>query len=206
MKRFILLLGVAAAVASAPASAQYIYIDANNDGVCTGAEAVSDQTTSIDIWLDTDSNQDGSTATCAIDPPTPLNMLSYEFIIHSRGNVTYGPWTNNIASFTTLLDSTFVGNDFHYARGGGGATEVPGLYKLGTLQITVAPGTTPAISLVPASTDFGVWMTSFGSECPGNDMIYSIRLGGEFTGVCGPGAPTPVRTTTWGAIKNMYKK
>jgi hypothetical protein len=205
MNRLLPLLGAAALLVAAPALAQYVYIDVNNDQVCNTSDVITDQTTSIDIWIDTDSNGDGSPATCIDGQGTPLNMLSYEFILHSRGNVSYGAYTNAISSFGTPFGEGSDGNDYHNGFGGGGAIELPGLHKLGTLVITVSPGTTPIIAAVPSNPNTAAWSTSFGSECPGQDVDFTIRLGAEFTSSCGPGAPTPVRATTWGAIKKIYK-
>lgn len=192
MKRLLLLLGAAALLVAAPAFAQKVYLDTNGDGMCTTADVLTDAVTSVDVWFDTSFGG----GTC--------NMLSYEFILSSNGNVTYGAYTNMIPSFTTPFGAASGGNDYH--NGFGGTTPLAaGMYKVGTLAITVAPGTTPVINVVPATSLSGNYFTAFGSECPGNDFDNTLKLGSDFMDACGTTPGTPVRTTTWGAIKNIYK-
>jgi hypothetical protein len=103
-----------------------------------------------------------------------------------------------------------AGGTSDYWIGFGGLTaNPPGLYKLGTLAITVT--NTPQLSIVGSTTLNAVSNTSFGSQCIGNDGDNTMKLVGttngigDWTNVCGTAAPTPVRVTTWGAIKNLYK-
>lgn len=197
MKRLLLLLGAAAMLVAAPAFAQSVYLDTNNDMMCNSSDVLTDASTSIDIWFDS----------------TPCDIFSYEFIASSNGNVTYGAYTNLMGTFTVPFGEAKGGNDYHNGFGG----TVPlaaasGPFKVGTLAITVAPGTTPVISLAVSSTLNASFYTAFGSQsCSGNDFDNTIKLGtsvgpgmGDFTSACGTAAPTPVKTTTWGAIKNMY--
>jgi len=86
MKHCLLLLGVIAALAiGAPAYSQYIYMDLNGDQVCTSADALTSSITAVDVWLDTNHNKDGTTATC-VDPSKPLDIFSYGVLIHSQGS------------------------------------------------------------------------------------------------------------------------
>src|SRR2546425_13050139 len=94
MKHCLLLLGVIAALAiGAPAYSQYIFMDMNGDGVCTSADALTSSVTAVDVWLDTNHNQNGSTATC-VDPSKPLDILSYAVLIHSSSSCT-GPFESS---------------------------------------------------------------------------------------------------------------
>lgn len=203
MKRLLLLLSIAALLVAAPAFAQYMFVDADGDGDCDGSDLLDDTVTSIDIWVDTDNNPDGSPVNC-VDGLNPMTILSYEFTLHNRGNVTWGAYTNSMATFTTPFLTASDAGDYHTGFGGT-APLAAGSYKLGTLTITVATGQTAVIAPVPSSGLDPNFFTAFGSECSGNDFDNTIKLGYDFMGTCGPSAPTPVRSTTWGAIKNKYK-
>src|SRR6266850_5794382 len=53
-------------LAAAPAAyAQYIYLDSNRDGVCDGNDFLNITTDSVDVWVDTAHNRDGSPAVCS---------------------------------------------------------------------------------------------------------------------------------------------
>jgi len=87
MKRSLLLLGVIAALAiGAPAYSQYIFMDVNGDGACTSADILTSSTTTVDVWLNTNHNKDGTTVTCDSNPTQPLDMFSYSLLF--RRNVT----------------------------------------------------------------------------------------------------------------------
>jgi hypothetical protein len=202
MKRLLLLLGAAALLVAAPAFAQYVYLDSNGDGVCTTSDVLTDASTFVDVWMVTNANRDGSTATCS----APLTMLSYEFILSSNGNVTYTGYTNALAGlFDTPFGAASGGND--YRNGFGGiAPLAAGARKVGRVAITVNPGTFPVISPAASTTLNAGYFTAFGSECPGLEFDNTIKLGSDFMDLCGT---TPfgiaVKATTWGAIKNIYR-
>jgi hypothetical protein len=196
MKRLLLLLGAAAMLVAAPVLAQQVFLDTDGNGTCDASDVLTDASTSIDVWFDT----------------TPCNIFSYEFILSSNGNVTYGAYTNHMATFTTAFGAASGGND--YRNGFGGTVPLAaGPYKVGTVAITVAPGTTPIVSVGVSTSLSGGYFTAFGSEsCVGEDFDNTIKLGtsigpgmGDFTAACGTAAPTPIRSTTWGAIKNIYR-
>ena len=192
MKRLLLLLGAAALLVAAPAFAQYVYLDVNGDGMCDASDVLNDTVTSLDVWFDT--SYGGGTCT----------IFSYEFILSSNGNVTYGAYTNMMGTFTTPFGAASGGNDYH--NGFGGTASLPaGPYKVGSLAITVAPGTTPIVSVAATTTLNASYYTAFGSDCSGADFDNTIKLGSDFMNACGTAAPTPIRATTWGAIKNIYK-
>ena len=203
MKRLLLLLGAAALLVAAPAFAQYVYLDTNGDGVCNSSDALSDVSNSIDIWFDTDTNKDGTPAVCS-DGMTEMSIFSYEFILSSNGSVTYGAYTNLMPTMTIPFGMTSGGNDYH--NGFGGTTNLaPGTYKVGTIAVTVAPGTNPIVSLAATTSLDANFFTAFGSFCPSPRFDSTIILGLDFMDPCGTAATTPVRSTTWGAIKNLYK-
>ena len=79
-----------------PATAQYMYLDSNGDGIHTAADQVNPAgPTVIDIWLDTDSNRDGSPAVCYV-AAAPLNINSYGIVLRvSGGTASWGTFTNH---------------------------------------------------------------------------------------------------------------
>ncbi len=211
MKRFLLLLGAVAILVAAPAFAQYVYLDVNGDGVCNGNDILNSTITSVDVWFDTNHDAAGNPTTCPSGDP--LSIFSYEFILHQvgSGTVAYGAMTNDFPTATVNLGLGSNSTDYH--NGFGGTTiEPPGKYKVATLAITVTG--LPQLQVVPETSLSGTFLTAFGSSCPGLDFDGTIKLGpnpggttgpGDFTSACGTAPSTPVRTTTWGAIKNLYK-
>lgn len=215
MKRLLLLLGIAALFVAVPAFAQYIFVDVSGDGLCDGTDVLVEGSNTLHIYLDTGHNKDGSPTVCTADPNVPDSVFSYEFILRAKnvgpGDITWGAYTNLMGTMTVPFGVASDATDYH--NGFGGTTFLaPAKYELGTLLVTVAPGATPILAPVASSALDPNFFTAFGSSCPGDLFDSTIKLGlpadngfGEFTDACGPGAPTPTRTTTWGAIKNKYK-
>lgn len=192
------VLGLAAGV---PASAQYMFIDVNGDGICDSNDVLGPGTTSIDIWLSTNMNLDTSEAFC----PTgeELTMNSYTFILRSSGGVTYGLWTD-LQGFGTNLypGTTIAGNDRWIGRGSGSPLPA-GTYKLGSHAITVTGA--PQLEIVSSTSATNQAITSFGSLCPGALGVNTMKLGLDWFDVCGTAASTDVTETTWGKIKALYR-
>ena len=201
MKHSLLLVAVVALVAfAAPAHSQYMYLDTNNDGICTSADVLSPSTTSVAVWLVTNKNKLGATVTCT-QSTSALTMNSYEFFVRSTGSVTLGAWSDNMAFPGSFGDFT-AGTDAYHGRNG--SIQSAGLYKLGTLAISgVAAGAT--LSIVSSSSVNPPGYTSFGSLCEGADFDNTYKLGSDWNDVCGTASPTPITSTTWGAIKNIYR-
>lgn len=208
MKHSLLLLGVLAALAiGAPAYSQFIYMDVNGSGTCTSADALTSSITSVDVWLNTDHNANGSTATCSA-PAKPLDIFSYAVIIHQSGSgtVTFNSWTNTLANFAQVSALRTAGPDMGvgYAQQPPGSVTAPGLYKLGTVNVTVTG--TPALSFLSLAPDpTFVDFTGFGTTCTGSVFGNSEVLGFDFLDNCGTATPTPTTSTTWGRIKQLYK-
>jgi hypothetical protein len=208
MKKSLLLLGVIAALAvGAPAHSQYIYLDVNpgGDGLNSSADALTSSSTSVDVYLNTNHNRAGTTDICN-DGTNPLDIGSYDILLESSGSgsVTYGSWTNNMAGYAVLNPPTVVGPDFGVGYGSALAFTAPGLYKLGTLGLTVT-GTPVLKFLTNQPVGIPSPVTGFGSECSGTDFANTITLGTNFFDADGTASPTPVMSTTWGKIKQLYK-
>jgi len=166
---YALLVGLVFLCVASPVMAQYIYLDANGNGVHDAGDIIQ-LPCAIDIWLDTSKNKDGSPAVCGTGPQ-PLSFNSYEFILHAvGGTISYGPFTNNMADFATRMtrderDTTEV--TYYHNGWAGGASKVPGLYLLGRLSITVLSGS-PSIEILATHPGHGWMATGFGTPCAGN--------------------------------------
>jgi len=170
-----------------------MYLDSNGNSVHDTGDRMNKSTpTTIDVWLDTDSNRDGTPGVCETGPGA-LDMSHYEFVLHAvGGTVTWGPMTNLISSFSVNLarDSRDTTGPTHYHNGYGGVgTVVPGLYKLATLTATVATGS-PRIDIVEKHNINKLGRTSFGSECEANaEHDHMKRFGKNWFDADGLGAP-----------------
>ena len=205
MKKSLLLLGVIAALAiGAPAYSQYIYLDVNGDGVNTSSDALTSSSTNVDVYLNTNSNKAGSPVSCA-DGINPLDIGSYDIILHASGtgSVTYGTWTNSMTGYSVLNPPTTAGADFGVGFGSAGSFNPAGHFKLGSLAISVTG--TPVLSFSTGAAGIPSPVTGFGSECSGSDNPNTITLGLDFFDNDGTRSPTPVNSTTWGKIKQLYK-
>jgi hypothetical protein len=187
---------IALAWGAAPAAAQYMYLDSNGDGLHTAADRMNKSTpTTIDVWLHTDQNRDGSPAACSYLFGA-LDMSSYEFVLHAvGGTVTWGSMSNLVPDFTINLarDSRDTAGTVYYHNGFGGATALaPGLYKLASLTATVATGS-PRIDIVTRHPINRTARTSFGSECIANSSYdHTNRFGTNWLDVDGLDSPIDV--------------
>jgi len=209
MKHCLLVFAAVVALAiGVPASAQYMFIDVNGDGQCTSADVLGPSVTSIDIWLKTNVNGNGSAAVCASGEALTIN--SYTFVLSSgSGGVGYGPWTD--AMNFTIAAGGPVSNSTDYFIGRASATiNPPGTYKLGTMAVTVTG--TPNLFIMPHSDIDPTSQTSFGSQCAGQDFNNTMRYAenvdqippGDWNQACGVLVVTAVSETTWGKIKKSY--
>lgn len=198
---YIVLVALVALAIGAPASAQYMWLDVNGDGQCTVDDVLGPSTTSVDVWIDTDSNADGSPATC-VTADGDMTINSYGFVLNApAGGVTYGTWTDNMG-FTQPFDNGTAGTEVWVAWAS--TTPQPaGTYKLGTLNITVTGNN--VLQFLPISSTVGTALTAFGAACSGFEFDNTLKYTSEWNDVCGTTAPTPVAETTWGKIKALYR-
>jgi len=209
MKHCLLLLGMVAVLAmGAPAYSQNIFMDMNGDGVCNTSDVLTSSTTSVDVWLDTNHNQAGTTVFCS-DGINPLDMYSYGVILSAggSGSVTYGTWTN-VLSLWTVLDAYRTSGSYASVTytAPSGTVLTAGAYKLGSIGITVTGN--PTLSFLQNNSllgGLGAPVTGFGSDCSGTDFPNTIALGTDFFESCGTASATPTQSTTWGFIKNLYR-
>jgi len=202
MKHSLLLAAVVALVAfAAPAHSQYMFLDTNNDSLCTPADILTPASTSVDVWLVTNANRDNTPATCNVSG-NALDLSSYEFFLRSTGSITYGAWADN-TGFPTSFGDFAAGTDTYHGKCCG-AVKLPGKHKLGTLTISgVSLGAT--LSIVGASSVNPPGFTSFGTACEGNDFDNTYKIVRDWNDVCGTASSTPITQTTWGQIKKIYR-
>ena len=208
MKHSLLLVGVIAALAvGAPAYSQYIYMDVNGDGVCTSADVLTTASTGVDVWLDTSHDKLGNTVACGI-PSKQLSFASYDVMIGtdpgSLGSVSFSLWTNAVTGFAVLNDLVTLGGAMDVVYTAPSGALAPGLYKLGRASVSVVGNPTLLFLQDPPFPVFPSSVTGFGSECDAGFFGNTVALGYDFPGNCGTASGTPVRSTTWGAIKNLY--
>jgi len=199
-----------------PASAQYMWIDVNGDGIngCTTPGNPADDdilnagVTSIDIWLSTNLNMDGSTAVCPTGEELTIN--SYTFVLSSgTGGVAYNGWTDAMGFSIAAGGPSSNSTDYFIGRASADIQNM-GTYKLGSMAVTVTG--TPNLAIVAHSSVDATSQTSFGSRCGGIDFNNTMRYGenvdqippGDWNDVCGTVSGTPVSETTWGKIKKGY--
>ena len=198
-KLYLFCVAVLTLAAAQPASAQFMWIDANGDGFCDSQDVLDNTVTSIDIWLATDQDVNFFPVTCPSGQDLTIN--SYTFILRSTGNVTFGAWTDAMG-FGTNLGTGLAGNDRWVGRGSGNI-QPPGIYKLGSHAITVTGS--PSISIISSTSASAQALTSFGSACLGTLGTNTMKLGLDWFDTCGTAGGTPVTDTTWGKIKALYR-
>ena len=202
-----ILAVVAIAGSTQVANAQYMFLDTNGDGVRTAADALVVGANTVNVYLDSNHNRNGSTAVCDFDGATPLDISSY-YINLSGTNVTYTPLTNQMGTSFSIHFALRNTGDGTLQDGYGSQTaSAQGLYKLASLTITAGAGASVNIvDVIPASpvADF----TNFGTPCIGNDFDNTYKLAGPGGGsdwtdadgltIAGPANSPPVL----GAIGN----
>ena len=176
---YVLFLFLLTIVIPRIAAAQYMYLDANGDGLSSSADLVNPSgSTTFDIWIRTNTNRDGSAATCVTEDGD-LTINSYEFILHATGGtLSWSGFANHQPDFNVNLGHAESATDYHNGFGGGTILP-PGTYRLASLTVTVTLGS-PSIGFASATPLSGVFLTSFGSRCSGNDFDNTLKLGSDW--------------------------
>ena len=209
MKKSLLLLGVIASFAmAAPAHSQFIFMDVNGDAANNGvsSDVLSSAVTSIDIYLDTNHDANGTLETCKTNATQPLDIFSYDMVVHSSGSgsISISGYTNSATNFALSEPFTVAGADcgVGYTAPIGGNL-APGRYKLGTFAVTVTG--TPVLTFVGLTSGLPSFGTGFGSSCDASEFGNTEVLGIDFFDGFGTAAGTPTESTTWGKIKQLYR-
>ena len=186
---FLLLLGCVP-----HASAQYLYLDTNGNGVRDAGDRIQPTgTTTIDVWLQTDRNRDGTPAICDAETGVGLTINSYTIALDVfGGTVRFGPMDNRLpftdrpVCFGTYEDTT---NAASYHNGWGWRDILPpGTYRLATLTVEVTSGT-PSIFVASRRRAQPSDRTSFGTKCSGLDADNTYKLGRDWADAAGLGGP-----------------
>lgn len=218
---FVLVVALASILFAVPAAhAQTLYLDTNGDGLsylresANGNEAppvdcLTAGVLSVDVYFDTDRNPDGSAAQCPSGGT--LTIAAYGFVLGwvGAGNVIATGWTDNMAlqeGGISAGDGTFAtaGQEIWVGRSGAYGTDItPGLYKAGTLSVTIQ-GTPTLYFKAASSGNFPDAQTGFASGC----VDYALRLGTEIPLSSAFGSceiADDVVPITWGKIKQHYR-
>lgn len=180
---FAIMLAVAVTAPNV-VKAQYMYLDANGDGINTASDRLNAVgSTTLDVWLNTNHAANGTPVSCT-SGAAPLTLNSYEIVLRaSGGGITWGSFGNNQPLMTTNLGLASSLEEYH--NGYAGSTYLSaGLYKLATLSVSIASGS-PAIHFSTTSALSSTYATLFGSECPGVNFDNSLRLGLDWFDVAG---------------------
>ncbi|HYJ34094.1 MAG TPA: putative Ig domain-containing protein [Candidatus Binatia bacterium] len=187
-------LAVLACFGATPALAQYMYMDTNGDGVWSTADVLNPNgtPTSVDVYLNTTHNRDGSVATC--DSQDGNLAIWNSFATHISvpgGTVTFSNYTNQQAAFTINCSNgglafTSTATDAAQCQATGTPVDNGGTtQKLYTMTVTGVSGT-PSLQFVPTNT-LDNNPTSFGTNCGGNDFDNTYKLGTDWFDVNGAG-------------------
>ena len=178
-----LLTVVAVACLARVAGAQYMYMDANGNGVHDTGDRLNanNDSTFVDIYLVTDLNRNGSAAACNFNPLTAMTINSYAFnIVATGGTVMYTTYINRqTAAFPNQAETLNPGDGTYKTAFYSFSYSAAGLYRVGTLTITGLTGA-PAIQFVDQIVG-AQDNTSFGTECPGIAGDNTYRLDGPNT-------------------------
>jgi len=168
-----------------PASAQYIWMDSNGDGVHSTADTMNPNgsPTTVDVYLNTSHNKDGSLAECNTQDGDLAVWNSFATHINvSGGTATFTGYTNRVTAFAagcasgTLAFVTNNSTEMGQCQATSSPTNNGGLnIRLYTVTVTGQTGT-PSLSFVQAnSQDQNI--TSFGTACsgPGFDNTYYFQ-------------------------------
>jgi PKD repeat protein len=174
---FVLLAALLYPVSS---RAQYMYLDTNGDGVHTDADVLSPTgLTHVAVWLDTHHDRNGSLQSCNSHTDAPhswerstpdpgLDIFSYDiFLTATHGTIVWGGFEDRIG-FEKLPNGDDVATDtqIHITRFADVGHEKPaGLYKLGTMTVSVGAGTPSIFFGLMVGWDF----TCFGTHCSASD-------------------------------------
>jgi hypothetical protein len=175
-----LLLIAALAVVASPVSAQYMYLDSNGNGVHDSGDRLGflGVPTTVDVWLDTNHNRDGSIATCDVDATQPLALNDYYINLQAAGGLV------SFSGFATHVGNPPIGefNPHDGIRYGNGLVGIfttlpPGLHRIATLTITGTSGT-PQVQIVDLVSGHPQY-TMFGTAgCFGHDFDNVYKLAG----------------------------
>jgi hypothetical protein len=181
------LLLLAALLSPGTSRAQYLFLDADGDGVHTEADVLISGTTHVDVWLDTQHDRNGAFQSCnghtGASPggvSEGPDMFSYDiFLLAEHGTVSWGSYQDCVGFHPPPNEelNTNTATAIHVTRYADPGDEKPaGRYRLGSLTVTTTSGT-PLIR-------FGLMQDgdycAFGTDCPASEFPNTYCYGIDF--------------------------
>jgi hypothetical protein len=191
----LLALGALFCLFAGPAFAQYVYLDTNGDGVHSSGDLLQPNgtPTTINAYINTNHNRDGSLATCDTGDGDLGFWNSYAVNLKAAGGtVTFSNFVNQQSNFNLVcvgvgIDFLAAGDEMTSCRATA-TSEAGGLKKMFTVTVTGQSGT-PSIQVIPLGT-LGPNFTSFGTPCSAHEFDNTYKLGDDFFDSDGA-APAP---------------
>jgi len=124
--RLVFATALLGACLATPASAQYMFLDMNGDGIHTDADDMNANGTPTvaTIYVITNLNEDGATALCNTNPDTPLTINSYAVNLQAvGGTVLFSNFVNLQVGMATNFGE--VNADSVYYKNGSSASRPP---------------------------------------------------------------------------------
>lgn len=204
--RLLLLLSMFALFIAAPLHAQQVFLDTNGDAICDANDIPSvSAIDTIDVWIDTAKNLDGSSAVCGTGEE--LTVASYEVILRAGAGMAILSWTNSRPEFTVEEQKTIQSGVawIGYSSPAGATHLAPGKYLLGKAAYQYSSGC-PYLAVVSQQPELPAAETKFYSRCLGSQQDNFVRLGSDFYDTCGVNLTCDdVKSTTWGRMKEIYR-
>ncbi len=184
--------------------AQYVYLDANGDGIWSTADRMNANgvATTVDAWINTNHNKGGSLAVCNTADGDLGFWNSYAINLQAvGGTVSFTNFINQQSTFT--LACVGVGVDFASnstemtACRATPNSEAGGLKRMFTVTVTGLSGV-PSLQYL-ALGNLSPNFTSYGTPCSGNDFDNTYKLGSDFfdnDGLVAVGGPNTPPTLT----------
>ncbi len=181
-----------------PASAQYMYLDANGDGVNSAADSLNATgPTLLTIYLDTNHDRDGTLRSCnghtgAPSAGGPINLFGYTIVLKAvGGTVTWGAFTPLDPTYTPLGADLADSTDTQFTRMRPAQTfTAAGLLQLGTISVTSSSGTPGIVIGTSTQMDPFGFGTDFATQCEGSAYPNSYMLGTDWFDTDGVRAPS----------------
>lgn len=157
-------------------NAQYMFLDANGDGVNTSQDGLATRgDRAVDLWLVTDESRTGRKVPGG-ELDAPLSIISYEVALKAvGGTVKWGSFTNHLSTMEASFGRYESPEEFYVGFAGRSALP-PGRYRLATLEVRALTGE-PQLEFLSASSVYPPGFTSFGSSRRGVDSDYTLKFG-----------------------------
>ncbi len=166
-----------------PARAQYMWLDSNGDGINDATDVLNPVgvPTTVDVYLDTAYNKDGSLANCDTgDGYLSFSMYFFNVAV-TNGTAAFSDFQNLQPGLTVTFGADSSSTE--YAHGWGAAPwNPPGTYHLARFTVTLLTSTAPGATLnIVAnnhlSTSVSSEETEFMTSCSGLDFDNTYKLG-----------------------------